>query len=147
MCQHAFPPATSPAVASATFERSFPGHDRQLRHVRALITRFLLGCPAADDVTLLVSELCANAVAHSASGRPGGTFTLRVRRHGTTCIYAEVEDEGSRWNGNLTTARSPHGLYLLRQLSTRYGTRPGPHGWITWLTITSPPAATRPPQP
>ena len=65
----------------------------------SLITRFLLGWPAADDVTLLVSELCANAVALSASGRPGGTFTIRARRYGSTCLYTEVEDQGSTWDG------------------------------------------------
>jgi anti-sigma regulatory factor (Ser/Thr protein kinase) len=136
MCQHASPSATSAAPAGATVERSFPGHYSHLSHARTLIARFAHGYPAADDVILLVSELCANAVTHSASGQPGGTFTIRARRCGTTCVYAEVEDQGSTWNGNLTTARSPHGLYLLQQLSTHSGTRPGPHGWITWLTIT-----------
>lgn len=89
------------------------------------MTRILHGWPATDDAVLLISELCTNAVAHSASGRPGGTFTVRAHILDRRYVRAEVEDQGSAWDGNISTAQPPHGLYLLRQLSTTYGTRPG----------------------
>jgi|SRR5450755_2946881 hypothetical protein len=140
MCQHASPPATRRAPSGAIVERSFPGHHSQLGDARALIARFLHGCPAADDVILLISELCANAVTYSASGQPGGTFTIQASHYGATCIYAEVEDQGSTWDGDLTTAQSPHGLFLLRALAADCGTRRGKHGWLTWFTIPTNPA-------
>jgi len=138
MCQHATPPTIDPtAVSRSTCEQSFPGQPGQVRRARALLTRFLSGCPAGEDTVLLVSELATNAIAHSASGYPGGTFTVRARLSDTGRVYAEVEDQGSGWDGNLASGEPPHGLYLLRQLSTTCGTRPTPHGHITWFTITA----------
>jgi hypothetical protein len=96
---------------------------------------FLRGCPTADDAVLLVSELAANACAHSASGRPGGTFVVRAQVSDGSRVYAEVEDQGSSWDGTFSTAESPHGLYLLRALSTECGTRRGDRGWITWFVL------------
>jgi anti-sigma regulatory factor (Ser/Thr protein kinase) len=136
MCQHAPQVITSPA---ATCGQSFPGQHNQLRRARALIARFLDGCPAADDATLLISELAANAITYSASGRPGGIFIVRARRCGITCIYAEVEDQGSNWDGNVSNAEPPHGLYLLRKLSSDCGARRGDEGWVTWFTIAAAP--------
>lgn len=34
--------------------------------------------PSADEAVLLTSELASNAVLHSASGWPGGKFTVRA---------------------------------------------------------------------
>ena len=31
-----------------------------------------------------------------------------------------MEDQGSRWSGDVSTADSPHGLYLLRELSAAW---------------------------
>lgn len=123
-----------------------PGRLDQIREARALTARMLHGCPAADDTLLLISELATNACTHTASGHPGGTFTVRIR----TCpqlIHGEVEDQGSSWDGNIGTAQPPHGLFLLQALSTTCGTRPGIHGWITWFTITRTQAITSMPQP
>ncbi len=85
---------------------------------------------------LLASELCGNAITHSASGQPGGFFILRARAQGITHLLAEVEDNGSTWDGNLHAAQAPHGLFLVRQLATSCGTRPGHYGWISWFTLT-----------
>jgi two-component sensor histidine kinase len=138
--------ATRPRHPSLTWERTYPGRKEQASQVRAALRAFLAGCPAADDVILLASELTANAIAHSASGGPGGTFTVRVYVHHGVCIDAQVEDQGSNWDGQISGTRSPHGLYLLRQLSAACGTRRGQQGWITWFTIGTP--ATGPaPQP
>lgn len=137
MCRHGTLPPPVTAVSWQNCARSFPGRPDQIRHVRVLLRDFLGSYPAADDAVLLISELAANACAHSASGQPGGTFTVRAHLCGT-CLHAEVEDQGSRWNGNLSAAEPPHGLYLLRALSTACGTIPGTCGWITWFTITGP---------
>jgi SAM-dependent methyltransferase len=61
------------------WEQVFPGGLDQLGQVRAALRPLLSDCPVADDIILLLSELCANACAHSASGRPGGKFTVRLQ--------------------------------------------------------------------
>jgi anti-sigma regulatory factor (Ser/Thr protein kinase) len=115
----------------------FPGRPDQIGVARALLIDFLGSYPAADDAVLLISELATNAVAHSASGTPEGTFTIRVHLLGNY-LRAEAEDGGSTWDGNLGTTEAPHGLYLLRALSAACGTLPGAHGWVTWFTLTGP---------
>ena len=45
---------------------------------RAFLRKALAGCPRADDAIALGSEFSANAVLHSRSGAPGGTFTVRT---------------------------------------------------------------------
>ena len=119
---------------------TFPGRRDQVSRVRALIARLLDGSPAADDAVLLVSELAANACAHSASGQPGGSFVVRVCGSGSEVIHVEVEDQGSSWDGLFNQNESPHGLYLLRALSTACGTRRAAGGWVTWFQLGAPDA-------
>jgi hypothetical protein len=113
---------------------SFRGRLDQVGHARAFISAFMGGCAATDDAMLLISELCANAVMHTSSGKPGGIFTVRavLADH---CMCAEVEDQGSTWDGRLDDARCPHGLFLLRQVAADCGTLRGAEGWITWFTL------------
>src|SRR5689334_14003187 len=69
-------PAVAPNVTS--FRRSYPGQLAHVGQARRDVAAFVTGCPVADDVILLVSELCGNAVLHSRSGGPGGRFTVCV---------------------------------------------------------------------
>ncbi|MGP0024424.1 MAG: ATP-binding protein [Streptosporangiaceae bacterium] len=136
MCEHAtVRPSAARPYTSRTCEHVLPGWPSQVRQARALLAAFLTGFPAADDAVLLASELCGNAVTHSASAQPGGFFILRARARGITHLLAEVEDNGSPWDGNIGTAPAPHGLFLVRQLSANCGTRPGHFGWITWFAL------------
>jgi len=108
--------------------------------VRGALRPVLRGFPAADDVILLTSELCANAILHSGSGRPGGTFTVRLHHVGH-CMRAEVQDQGSTWDGNLRRcARHPHGLCLVLDLSDECGADPGAHACTVWFRINDPAA-------
>ena len=148
MCDHAtLRPQAARPLTSRTCEHVLPGRPDQLRQVRALLTCFLAGFPAADDAVLLASELCGNAVLHSASGQPGGFFILRVRAQGVTRLLVEVEDNGSPWDGSIGAAQAPHGLFLVRELSAGCGTRPGQYGWITWFTVTSTQHTRKPARP
>lgn len=97
--------------------------------------RFPGPVPGSDDVAVLISELATNACVHSVSGTPGGRFTVRAEHCPGLCIHVEVEDQGSDWNGDLGTAEPPHGLYLLRELSSQCGTRRGDYGWVIWFTL------------
>ena len=50
---------------------------------------------------LCVSELATNAVLHSASRNPGGTFTVRAAVF-DGCVRIEVEDNGGAWDETRT---------------------------------------------
>jgi hypothetical protein len=54
--------STIPAEAPA-FERAYPGTASQPRHVRADLAAVADGCPAAESLLLLASELATNASA------------------------------------------------------------------------------------
>jgi hypothetical protein len=139
MCDHAIlpPPVLAAPVPWQSCTRLFPGRPDQIGAARTLLHDFLGSYPATDEAVLLVSELAANAVTHSASGQPGGTFTVRAHLCGAL-LHAEVEDQGgSAWDGTLTSTGTPHGLYLLRALSAACGTFPGSCGWVTWFTLTA----------
>ena len=102
-----------------SWQRTYPGTASQLRHVRIALREFLGACPVADDAVHLLSELCANAILHSDSGKTGGTFTVRARHVVNRYLRGEVEDQGSDWHGELTvSATRPHGLYLLLSLTS-----------------------------
>jgi anti-sigma regulatory factor (Ser/Thr protein kinase) len=101
---------------------------------RAFLAAFLGDWARVDDAVLLIGELGANAVVHTGSGEPGGLFTVRAVLAGSW-LRAEVEDQGSSWDGRLQDAECPHGLFLLRQMSARCGTRRSRGGWVTWFVL------------
>ena len=114
---------TSPLAQVATrYQRTFHGRADQVSQVRADITAYLGGRPAADAV-LIASELAANAVVHSASA--GEFFTVRCERH-AGYVWLEVEDLGGPWHPEAAPDH-PHGLYIVDLLT-------GPGGWGTETT-------------
>jgi serine/threonine-protein kinase RsbW len=113
---------------------TFRGQREQVGQARTFLAAFLGGWARVDDAMLLIGELSANAVVHTGSGMPGGLFTVRASLTGPW-LRAEVEDQGSSWNGRLEEAECPHGLFLLRQLATCCGTRRVRGGWVTWFVL------------
>jgi transcriptional regulator with XRE-family HTH domain len=87
-----------------TCSRTFPARADQVRRARALLGRLLADCPLADDALLVCSELACNAVQHSASARPGGTFTVRAE------VGASPSSTVWRPTGK-SGAMTPAGLY------------------------------------
>jgi anti-sigma regulatory factor (Ser/Thr protein kinase) len=73
--------------------RIFPGETPQVAAARDLVRRLVGDCPVADEAVLLTSELCTNALQHTASGN-GGTFEVTVYR-GHASLRIEVYDDGS----------------------------------------------------
>ena len=108
---------TAPATATR-YVGIYPGRAEQVSLVRRAVARHLTGCPAAADLTLIASELAANAVLHSAS--QGQFFTVRVELH-PDHVRVEVEDLGGPWCGRHSDGR-PHGLDLVEAFT-------GPDGW------------------
>jgi anti-sigma regulatory factor (Ser/Thr protein kinase) len=116
---------TSTAQAATGYTSTFPGRADQLGQLRREITEYLAGCPAAGDITLIASELAANAIIHTRSR--GGTFTIRCHAS-TGQARIEVEDLGGPWRRRNPGDR-PHGLGIIQALT-------GPDQWGTETTGT-----------
>ena len=74
---------------------------------------------------LCVSELATNAVLHSASRNPGGTFTVRAAVF-DDCVRIEVEDNGGAWDEHPHRDNRSHGLDIVRELAADCGSRRQP---------------------
>jgi serine/threonine-protein kinase RsbW len=62
----------------ASWSRTFPGRPEQVGQARLFTRSVLAGRPEADSAALVVSELATNAVRHTASGEPRGTFLVVI---------------------------------------------------------------------
>lgn len=125
--------ATSPR---SRWRRVFPGAECQVGVLRRWLCSLLPECPARDDVALVASELGANAVEHTASGR-GDWFAVEVTRHPARILIA-VADAGAATGPrevNDPDSESGRGMFLVRALSERYGTCGDEHGRLVWADI------------
>ncbi|MEU6540528.1 ATP-binding protein [Streptomyces sp. NPDC047000] len=80
-----------------THRRTFPGDPRELRTVRDWIRATLDDHPHCDDAMLIATELCTNALLHTASGDDAGTFHVTVTVTATVCgtgVSIAVTDSG-----------------------------------------------------
>ncbi|MEU9339097.1 ATP-binding protein [Streptomyces sp. NPDC048290] len=77
-----------------------PGFLEEVSRARRWTRDVLRDSPLVDDAVLIVSELSANAILHTASGRQSGTFHLALAVS-PLAVAVSVIDEG----GSLTT---PH---------------------------------------
>ncbi|MGW0591065.1 ATP-binding protein [Streptosporangium sp. NPDC002607] len=127
-----------------------PGSPSSIAVARAYVRKLpgVAGHPRADEVELLVSELVANAVQHSDSGRrPQGMLRLVVADHDHT-LHVEVIDEGS--SGTIpqvpaqvdSLSENGRGLWLVQELSSAWGWKESETGRVVWFDL-----PTRPQQP
>ena len=131
-------PADSPSTVlppTTVREQVFPAHPRQVGAARAFLAAVLGGCPAADDAILCISELASNAVLHSASRNPGGTFTVRASIFDDH-VRIEVEDNGGAWDEHPHRDSRSHGLDIVRKLAADCGRDGSPlTGWVAWARL------------
>ncbi|WP_233510715.1 ATP-binding protein [Actinomadura craniellae] len=75
------------------WRRTFPGVEVQARCARDFAKVLLDGRPVLGDVLVVVTELVANAIRHTASGGPGGAVGVELRccRRG---VAVAVTDQG-----------------------------------------------------
>ena len=71
-----------------------PGRHDQVAHARSFVRHVAERCPLQDEAVLLTSELCTNALQHTASGT-GGSFEITVYL-GSGSLRVEVHDDGSK---------------------------------------------------
>jgi hypothetical protein len=137
---HPLPPPVAGGGRGIWWERSFIGNKDQLTLLRAVLGSLLAGCPMADDVILLMSELGANAVRHSGSGRGGGIFTARLLDFPGEYVLGVIEDGGSEWDGDLQgSAREASGLFLVLAMSADCGVYGGRRKRAVWFRMPYPP--------
>jgi anti-sigma regulatory factor (Ser/Thr protein kinase) len=124
------------ALASSRTFAATPAHVRAAR-------RFLAGIldehqVADDDALLCLSELATNAIVHSHSSQPGGSFTVRVQLHGQR-LRVEVRDQGGPWHSPTranTDEQNGRGLLIVGKLATRSGCEGhSQHGWTVWFEM------------
>jgi anti-sigma regulatory factor (Ser/Thr protein kinase) len=108
------------AQASTRYTGTFRGRAEEVRQVRREIAGYLGGCPVADDIVLIASELAANAILHTQSR--GSTFTVRCHASPGQ-VQIETEDLGGPWRRR-NPGHRPHGLDIIEALT-------GPDGWGT----------------
>src|SRR5579859_875219 len=117
------------------------GTPRAARQAREL-ARQALGDdhPAVDDAELIVSELFANAIAHSHSGHPGGTVAVAVQaqaQRGDVRIL--VRDAGGPDTPTHKAAdpasERGRGIAIISALATEWGSHTIDGGRVTWCRL------------
>lgn len=141
--------ATQPPLTTQQFAMRFTSTPRGARLARRLCGHRLhtwgipYGSDGHDVITLVASELCANAVRHGhVAGRDFHVFLSAVPATGTVRI--EVSDtRGERLPHIPTTAPEDggRGLLLVEALADRWGCSPratGGPGKTVWAECTAP---------
>jgi two-component sensor histidine kinase len=89
---------------------------------------------------LCVSELATNAVLHSNSGQPGGSFIVRAAVHGDGRLRIEVTDQGGPWAPRPDhDAGHGRGLLIVGRLAANWGiTGDGLTSRTAWFELDCP---------
>jgi len=132
-------PCQAPRVARWT--REFPGEKDQVREIRYWIEDLLPECEALGDILLLASEVSANAVLHTRSGR-AGRFSVDVE-WSPSLARVLVGDQGSptapatnaKKNGTRWVDECGRGLWLVNEMSDDWGTAAHPAGRCVWFDV------------
>jgi serine/threonine-protein kinase RsbW len=101
----------------------------------------LAGCPAREVLLMCVSELCSNAITHSASGH-GGVFIVEVGYPRDGVARVAVTDEGGASvpaAGTLDLmAEGGRGLALVAACTSRWGYADAYPGRTVWAEASWP---------
>jgi serine phosphatase RsbU (regulator of sigma subunit)/anti-sigma regulatory factor (Ser/Thr protein kinase) len=108
-----------------------PSHPSVVSRARSLVVDQLTrwGLPdLAATTELLASELVTNAIRHGT-----GPIVLRLIRHQVlVCEVTDSSDSSPRLRHARATDESGRGLFLVAQVSHRWGTRYTPDGKVIW---------------
>jgi serine/threonine-protein kinase RsbW len=117
--------------------RVFGGYPQEIGSVRDFVGLAVYGCPFADDIVLLASELATNAILHTASG-VNGTFAVTVHVQDGR-VRTEISDLGSDTAPSVRPSGAPQesgaGLRLVEMLANRWGFHGGPRGRVVWFEM------------
>jgi serine/threonine-protein kinase RsbW len=128
--------------------RAFRGTTAAVPEARQFAGELLAGCPAREVLLMCVSELCANAIIHSASGN-GGVFIVEVGCPRDGVARVAVTDEGGPLVpavGALDpAAEGGRGLALVAACTSRWGYADAYPGRTVWAEASWPVAVPGPP--
>jgi serine/threonine-protein kinase RsbW len=125
-------------VPARTFTRSFPATIGHVSDARQFLAQALGDWPLAGDALACLSELAANSVLHSNSGRPGGCFTVRASLR-PAGLRVEVEDEGGSWQGRPGRGdQCGRGLVIVGALASAWPVTGDGTGRTVWFEMGPP---------
>ncbi|GHF96381.1 ATP-binding protein [Streptomyces thermodiastaticus] len=111
---------------------SCPGFPEEVSRARRWTRDILRGSPLADDAELIVSELSANAILHTASGRAHGSFHLAVAVSGQVVALSVTDDGGTatapKAGHQVQDAEHGRGLSMVSALAHRVIVHETDHG-------------------
>jgi serine/threonine-protein kinase RsbW len=124
--------------AQLRWRRVFPGHEAQLRELRGWLADLLPACPARDDVATVATELAANAVTHTGSGR-SGFFAVEVTWT-AGMVRVTVADGGAPSEPRFDADPGPlsergRGLVIVRSLAARTGVCGDARSRLVWADV------------
>ena len=145
------PPASQQDICLTTRPRvryqRFPARADQVSRARRLLAGILDGHQRADDAVLCLSELVTNAIVHSRSRQPGGSFSVRTQID-SHLLRVEVCDQGGPWHKPTRPSadeQNGRGLLIVGQIASRWGCEGhSQHGWTVWFEMDTRPRARRP---
>ena len=120
--------------------RAFRGCTQELALVRQWLSSMLPQCRARDDVLSVAVELASNALEHTASGKPGGSFAVEVAGN-RSMVHVAVADGGSPCEPQVIEdpdGEHGRGLLLVDGLSARTGWTGDERGRVVWAQIAWP---------
>jgi len=131
--------ATSASPIPLWWSRPFRGQPSQVGKARSWLAGLLPSCEPLDDLLIFTSELVTNAVTHTRSGVPGGSFTVEVtwspqRARVVVCDQGsdEIPASSPPDDADLETGR---GLLLIEAMSAAWGTVGDAHGRWLWADV------------
>lgn len=132
-------PAMSP-MTLAWRRRVFPGCEQELGQVRRWLASLVPDCDARDDLLSVATELAANAIEHTASGEPGGTFAVEVSWQPSLAQVVVVDGGGQAEPQVICDpgGERGRGLLLVRGLAARTGWTGDRRGRLVWAQIAWP---------
>ena len=119
----------------------FPGQASAVGQARRFVASVVgEDFPALDDLLVLVSEVAANAVRHSASG-DGGAFEVAVWVN-EGAVHVEVGDQGGASEPRLTddgvsadALTGGRGLRIVDALAAKWGHAGDELGRVVWFEV------------
>lgn len=120
---------------------TFDGLPERLSDVRQHALKVLGDVPGIDDVVLVISELAANAIRHSVSGDPGGSFTLHLVEF-ADAWHVRVEDMGGPSSPKPgrpdDDEEAGRGLPVVAALARAWGVVGDQNGRAVWAEVAFP---------
>lgn len=119
----------------ATVSVIYPGLPIVIPSARHLVRDVLAESPYVEDLELIAAELMTNAIRHTASGQPGGVFTLTIHV-GAHWASIEVTDAGDGfWRHELDHDEHGRGLSIIAILAERFGHETDESGQTVWAEV------------